>query len=183
MQRILFLTSGAISFLARSVKNFNCTCERFRPSKQSSDAERNLRKWQCVRHTVTKTHHETVIRPKRTETTKLSCWQLKNDLRHALSFSFGVRKGVRGQNGMFFKRNIRFERPRGYGCGLHGPNPKKKNAMLLLLVAIFFESVAKFNARRLVCCPAVIARAVQIVLWTALIFLGSFEFFHGCLRH
>ena len=33
---------------------------------------------------------------------------LKHDLRHALSVSLVVQKGVRGQNGMFFRRNPEF---------------------------------------------------------------------------
>ena len=70
----------------------------------------------CVQHTVTRIHHE-ARRPSRSVQRQDSLGRqvhgvhvenLKNDLRHALSVSLGVQKGVRGQNGMFFRRTPEF---------------------------------------------------------------------------
>ena len=66
----------------------------------------------CVRHTVTKIHHE-ARRPSRNVQRRDSLdgghvESLKHDLRHALSVGLGVQKSVRGQNGMFFRCNPEF---------------------------------------------------------------------------
>ena len=64
-----------------------------------------------ARHTVTKIHHE-ARRPSRSvQDTRarnvhgVHVETLKNDLRHALSVSLGVQKGVREQSGNLFRRN------------------------------------------------------------------------------
>ena len=70
----------------------------------------------CEQHTVTRIRHE-ARRPSRSVQRQDSLGRqvhgvhveiLKNDLRHALSVSLGVQKGVRGQNGMFFRRDPEF---------------------------------------------------------------------------
>ena len=70
----------------------------------------------CVQHTVNRIHHE-ARRPSRRVRRQDSLGRqdhgvhvenLKHDLRHTLSVSLGVQKGVRGQNGMFFRRNPEF---------------------------------------------------------------------------
>ena len=91
----------------------------------------------CVRHTVTRIHHE-ARRPSRS-VQRQGCLgrhvdgvhvaNLKNDLRHTLSSSFGVQRNFHEQNGILFRRELCWSRTRqtspytlcpeyAAGCGL-----------------------------------------------------------------